>query len=88
MHSLRFLTFYKAIIKKLAEYFGVSILNVILISGFSSKNKVFEIKTDKINKQNQQTEVGLPLVCFNPSNERIFKSAEVTYWKVDKIKIK
>jgi len=32
-----------AITKALAEYFGVSSYNVRLISGFSSKQKVFEI---------------------------------------------
>jgi uncharacterized protein (TIGR00251 family) len=34
----------KAIIKKLAEYFGVFASQVILKSGFSSRNKIFEIK--------------------------------------------
>jgi uncharacterized protein (TIGR00251 family) len=34
----------KAIIRKLAEYFGVSGSQVILKSGFSSRNKIFEIK--------------------------------------------
>lgn len=36
----------KAIIKKLSEYFSVSVSKVILLSGFSSRNKVFEIKND------------------------------------------
>ncbi|MFA5042003.1 MAG: DUF167 domain-containing protein [Candidatus Paceibacterota bacterium] len=34
----------EAIIRKLAEYFQVPVSQVILKSGFSSKNKVFEIK--------------------------------------------
>lgn len=34
----------KAIAKRLAEYFNVPSSRVVLISGFSSKNKVFEIK--------------------------------------------
>ncbi|PIS39540.1 MAG: hypothetical protein COT33_01425 [Candidatus Nealsonbacteria bacterium CG08_land_8_20_14_0_20_38_20] len=34
----------KAIIRKLAKYFHVSVYQVILKSGFSSKNKIFEIK--------------------------------------------
>ena len=34
----------QAIANKLAEYFNVSVSEINLISGFSSKNKVFEIK--------------------------------------------
>jgi len=34
-----------AIQKALAEYFKVSPSQVVLVSGFSSKNKIFEIKT-------------------------------------------
>src|SRR3989344_3042435 len=33
----------QAIIKSLAHYFGVSTLNIKLVSGFSSRHKVFEI---------------------------------------------
>ena len=34
----------KAIVKKLSDYFKVPVSNIILVSGFSSKTKVFEIK--------------------------------------------
>lgn len=34
----------EAIIKVLAEYFKVSKSNIKLVSGFSSENKIFEIK--------------------------------------------
>ncbi|MBA4320746.1 MAG: hypothetical protein C0412_20335 [Flavobacterium sp.] len=34
----------QAVIKKLAEYFKVPQSRIVLISGFSSKNKIFEIK--------------------------------------------
>lgn len=34
----------KAIIKKISEYLSIPIQKITLISGFSSKNKVFEIK--------------------------------------------
>lgn len=33
----------QAIVKALAEHFGVSFSRVVLISGFSSKQKVFEV---------------------------------------------
>jgi len=36
-----------AIQKALAEYFKVSLSQIILVSGFSSKNKIFEIKKIK-----------------------------------------
>lgn len=39
----------KAIIKKLAEYFGVSVSQIVLKSGFSSKNKIFEIEKKFVN---------------------------------------
>ena len=34
----------KAIVKALAEYFKISIYQVTLVSGFTSRQKVFEIK--------------------------------------------
>jgi len=39
-----------AIQKALAEYFKVSPSQIVLVSGFSSKNKIFEIK--EIKEQN------------------------------------
>ncbi|PIR05976.1 hypothetical protein COY65_00265 [Candidatus Jorgensenbacteria bacterium CG_4_10_14_0_8_um_filter_39_13] len=36
-----------AIQKALAEYFKVSLSRIVLVSGFSSKNKIFEIKEIK-----------------------------------------
>lgn len=36
----------KAVIKVLAEYFGVSQSRVVLLKGHSAKEKIFEIKTD------------------------------------------
>ena len=33
-----------AIMEKLSDHFNISISNISLISGFSSKNKIFEIK--------------------------------------------
>jgi uncharacterized protein (TIGR00251 family) len=37
----------KAVIKALAEYFGIPQADVALVKGQSSREKVFEIKTDK-----------------------------------------
>jgi len=37
----------KAVIKALAEYFGIPQADVVLLKGQSSKEKIFEIKTDK-----------------------------------------
>ena len=37
----------RAIAKKLAEYFDISVPSVFLVSGFSSKTKIFEIKKQK-----------------------------------------
>ena len=37
----------KAVIKALAEYFGIPQADVALVKGQSSKEKIFEIKTDK-----------------------------------------
>ncbi len=34
----------EAVIKALAEYFGVSKLNVKIVSGWASKNKIIEIE--------------------------------------------
>jgi hypothetical protein len=37
----------RAVIKALAEYFGIPQADVALVKGQSSKEKIFEIKTDK-----------------------------------------
>jgi len=37
----------KAVIKVLAEYFGVPQSQVVLLKGQSSREKIFEIKTDR-----------------------------------------
>ena len=37
----------RAVIKALAEYFGIPQADVVLVRGQSSKEKIFEIKTDK-----------------------------------------
>jgi uncharacterized protein (TIGR00251 family) len=37
----------KAVIKVLAEYFGVPQSQIVLLKGQSSREKIFEIKTDR-----------------------------------------
>jgi len=37
----------RAVIKALAEYFGIPQADVVLVKGQSSREKIFEIKTDK-----------------------------------------
>ena len=37
----------RAVIKALAEYFGIPQADVALVKGQSSREKIFEIKTDK-----------------------------------------
>jgi hypothetical protein len=43
-----------AIQKALAEYFKVSASQVVLVSGFSSKNKIFEIKIPTTFQHSQE----------------------------------